>query len=413
VDTYCRVLINGDLIDTLNNYFTPSDLEIKDNLLPGENEIRLEFIPIDAALKKTIANSGGSFQGIRKEQELEIRTRRPRYLSGGDRKGLSSFGVFGDMYIESNDIVEVNHINFKLLLESDGRAKVLAKINVNVNETGAFKFESTLFTDESKIMNGKNRDVIWTFFIDDFEYWYPAGLGKQRVYRDELIIQHKRLDGKTYKEALKVPFELSFNKIELIQNPKVEDEFSFEIEGQEIQINAALYKPLEVFPSRVGDKEYAAYFAKLKKENINMVRVWGGGGYADDEFYEYCDSFGIMVWQEFAFTGVGFYADSMFVDEIRRETNYQARRVVKHASFVLFSGNEGCKKLLKDENTVLNFGFTKKELKSFEKQSKFIFETVIKHRVHKFNSRLYYKPYSPDFNGTDQEYGFGRLRLIE
>jgi beta-mannosidase len=414
VDTYCRVLINDDIIDTLENFFHPSNIEIHDNLLPGENEIILEFIPLEWVWEKRLRKFGSDFSDQRKKEEIQMMTRKPRYMSAWNiSPEYNSFGVYGKMRLKSHDHIEINHVNFKLLFEDDGRAKILAKLNVNVFESGAFKFESSLFTHEAKILSGKNRDVIWTFFIDDFEYWFPKGLGEQKIYKEDLTVFFHRLEDKDYIEEMMIPFDLAFNKVELIKNPKNEDEFSFEMEGMELEMNATLFRPFNVFPNRFTDQDYQSFFKKVEQENINLVRVWGGGDYGSEKFYDKCDSMGIMVWQDFAFSGYGYHTDSNFVKRVRKEVDYQLKRIVVHPSLLLFSGNDNVSYVCDDVEKALSFGITKKEIKVFQKNESFLFNTLIKNRINKFNSRILYKMNSPKFDWKETQYNFGKMIMVQ
>lgn len=408
VDTYCRVLVNGDLIDTLKNFFIPCDLEIKEHLLPGENEIVLEFIPPRWYMASYWKSKSLEYSEKRKKLEEEMHVRRPRLLSEEP-----DFAVYGQMKISAYNHINIKKVNFKLLSESDGRAKVLIKVRADVYETGQYKFESDYFSNEEKILAGNDRDIIWTFFVDEFKYWYPKNIGEPNFIKDELKVSYMRLDGKEYEEDLKHPYRLGFHKVELIQNPKNEEEFSFEIEGMGLDLVASVYLHKYYGDSMSQWKQMLQFFQFAEEEKINLVNVSGRGGYPPNSFYKTCDSLGILVWQDFAFDGLGYPSDSLLYKNARKEIAFQMRRVSQFPSFGLFSGSTYIDDQFEDEALFEKYDISKKELKTFQKGQEDLFSRIFPAQIGKFNSRLYYKVHSANFNGNKKNYSFGKLKLSD
>lgn len=135
------------------------------------------------------------------------------------------------------------------------------------------------------------------------------------------------------------PYVLN-RKIELVQQPdSLGKSFYFKIDDKPVYMKGANYIPSDAFLSRVTKKEYEKVISMAKDANMNMLRVWGGGIYEDDYFYDLCDKYGINVWQDFMFAGTMVPGDKAFFDNVKAEIQYQVKRLRHHPSIVLWCGN--------------------------------------------------------------------------
>jgi len=115
--------------------------------------------------------------------------------------------------------------------------------------------------------------------------------------------------------------------------------FYFQKDGKPIYAKGANWIPGDVFLPRLKKADYRRMLLSAKNANMNMLRVWGGGIYEDDAFYDLCDSLGIMVWQDLMFAGGMYPGDDAFMNNVREEVNYQVTRLRKHPCIVLWCGN--------------------------------------------------------------------------
>lgn len=128
--------------------------------------------------------------------------------------------------------------------------------------------------------------------------------------------------------------------VRLIQTPDSAGQgFYFEKNGSPLYIKGANWIPANIFPAEVTDADYRSLLLLAKKANMNMLRVWGGGIYEKEIFYDLCDSLGIMVWQDFMFAGGMNPGDEAFFANVREEVLEQVKRLRKHKSVVLWCGN--------------------------------------------------------------------------
>lgn len=147
-----------------------------------------------------------------------------------------------------------------------------------------------------------------------------------------------RLEAFDLKPAEK-PFITPVN-VELVQKPDDKGtSFYFNIDGKPVYMKGANYIPADAFVSRLTKNDYRKILTMAKEANMNMIRVWGGGIYESDDFYDLCDSLGIYVWQDFMFAGAMVPGDKAFFDNVKAEVQYQAKRLRHHKSIVLWCGN--------------------------------------------------------------------------
>lgn len=129
-------------------------------------------------------------------------------------------------------------------------------------------------------------------------------------------------------------------KVELVQKPDDKGtSFYFAIDGKKVYMKGANYIPSDAFVTRMTKDGYRKMLMMAKDANMNMLRVWGGGIYENDYFYDLCDSLGIYIWQDFMFAGTMIPGDDAFFANVREEVKYQVKRLRHHKSIILWCGN--------------------------------------------------------------------------
>lgn len=162
---------------------------------------------------------------------------------------------------------------------------------------------------------------------------------------------------KEIEKAYKVP-----HKYELVQDPdKNGKSFYFKIDDKPVYMKGANYIPSDVFLSRMTKKEYEKVIATAKDANMNMLRVWGGGIYENDYFYDLCDKNGIYVWQDFMFAGTMVPGDKDFFDNVREEVKHQVKRLRHHPSIVAWCGNNEIDEAFKNWGWQKSFKMNQKD----------------------------------------------------
>ncbi|XP_051820137.1 beta-mannosidase isoform X1 [Antechinus flavipes] len=168
------------------------------------------------------------------------------------------------------------------------------------------------------------------------ETWWPNGHGNQTGYN--MAVTFKLEGGYHIKKLAKV----YFRTVELIEAPIAGSSglsFYFKINGLPIFIKGSNWIPADSFQDRVTSDLLRLLLQSVVDANMNTLRVWGGGVYEQDEFYEICDELGLMIWQDFMFACALYPTDQAFVDSVRAEVVHQIRRLKSHPSIIIWSGN--------------------------------------------------------------------------
>ncbi len=174
-----------------------------------------------------------------------------------------------------------------------------------------------------------------TVSVPNPQLWWPAGSGDQPLYRYRVTLIRK---GKTHHE---VEGRFAFREVRVIEEPIGTDKmsFRFEVNCRPIFCKGANTVPLSCFPGTVTREQYRHLIRLARAANYNMLRVWGGGIYESDHFYEACDELGIMVWQDFMFACSDVPDDDpQFIAEVTPEIEHQIKRLRNHPSIVFWCG---------------------------------------------------------------------------
>ncbi|MFV8326279.1 beta-mannosidase [Flavobacterium sp. ZS1P14] len=195
-------------------------------------------------------------------------------------------------------------------------------------------------------------------------------------------------------------------KIELVQQPdSLGKSFYFKIDGKPVYMKGANYIPSDAFLSRVTKKEYEKIIKMAKDANMNMLRVWGGGIYEDDYFYDLCDKYGINVWQDFMFAGTMVPGDKAFFDNVKEEVKYQVKRLRHHPSIVLWCGNNESDEAFKNWGWQKSMNMSKQDSTRLWKDYVRLFQDSIPKWVKETDQSRPYISSSPLF-------GWGRKKSI-
>ncbi len=196
------------------------------------------------------------------------------------------------------------------------------------------------------------------------------------------------------------------NNVKLIQQKDaVGTSFYFEKDGQPIYAKGANWIPADVFLPRVTKDDYRKMLISAKDANMNMLRVWGGGVYEADEFYDLCDSLGIMVWQDFMFAGGMYPGDDAFMNNVREEVRYQIERLRNHPCIVLWCGNNEVDEAWKNWGWQNQFNLHGKDSAKVWNDYKRLFEDSLKKWVNEFDGTRPYVSTSPK-NGWGRKESF-------
>jgi beta-mannosidase len=340
LDTYANIYINDNLVSKTENMFLAYVFDIKSFVKPGYNKIKVHFLsPINQAMP--IYEAAGikyPADNDRSEEHLSVFTRKapyhygwdwgPRYVTSGIYRPIN-LHLWDDAKIDDLHIThEINHNNSaELKLHLSIYSDIDQKVELSANIAGK------LWTKEVQLIHGDNKKEL-DLTIENAKLWWPQGMGEQHLYTVDfkLIKAGKTIDNKQLKYGIR--------DIEVVnKEDSLGQSFYFKVNNKNIYIKGANYIPNDMFLGKMTDSVYQNVFKNTRKSNINMLRVWGGGVYEDDRFYELADENGILIWQDFMFACTMYPGDDDFLANVEKEAIYNIKRLRNHSSLALWCGN--------------------------------------------------------------------------
>ena len=371
LDTYASVFINGKkILDAENMFLGYRVKDIKKYLNTGNNILEIKFsspITIEDSLAKVFYKS----TGIKKLPETgRIFTRKAAYHYGWDwSPRFVTCGIWRDAYMEIYEDNKIDNISISQAFNDDyTKAFLYYKIKLINNNNDKYEIEIVNKTDNTVQTYPYSQNI--SFAIDNPKLWWSNGLGEAYLYDFDIILKRENviLDTKSVRTGIR--------KIELIQdNDSAGRTFYFKLNGVPVFMKGANWIPADNFLPRVTKDKYKELIWASKDANMNMLRVWGGGVYEDDEFYNQCDENGIMVWQDFMFACAMYPWNKEFIHNVINEAVYNIIRLHNHPSVALWCGNNEI-----DEgwhNWGWQNGYNEKEKEEIWKGYKKIFQELL------------------------------------
>jgi beta-mannosidase len=175
-----------------------------------------------------------------------------------------------------------------------------------------------------------------TLAVEDVARWWPRGHGEQPLYDLTVTLSEEDRSG----ERLDLwSGRIGFRTVRLdTEVDELGTSFTFVVNDRPVFVKGANWIPDDAFPHRVTRERYAARLAQAEDAGLNLLRVWGGGIYESDDFYEECDERGLMVWQDFLFACAAYSEEEPFRSEVVAEARENVQRLMPHASLVLWNG---------------------------------------------------------------------------
>jgi beta-mannosidase len=331
LDTYTTVFLNDRLIIEANNAFREWNVDVKP-LLKSENELRLVF------------ESTSKYEAVEKAKlpyELpegsRIFTRKAQFQYGWDwGPKLNTTGIWRPIELVAWNDGKINEAYIHQTELNDSIAKLIFQVEFANCKAEGYTFD--VFVNESLVAVSKDgfqySPHSIPFEIKNPKRWWPYNLGEPYLYDIKVIVKdgHKILDSISVKYGLRT--------IELVtQKDSIGDSFYFKVNNVPVYAKGANYIPQNSFQNKVTDLHYEKLLGDVVGANMNMLRVWGGGIYENDIFYDLCDEKGILVWQDFMFACAMYPGDKDFLENVKQEAIDNVKRLRHHASIALWCGN--------------------------------------------------------------------------
>jgi beta-mannosidase len=337
LDTLAEVTLNGRFLGKTDNMFRTHCWDVKEHLNEGNNTLAIVFRSpvayIDSRQKTrklpSIMNSGMAH--LRKVQSHFGWDWGPR---------LPVSGIWREIMLEGFSTARLRDIHLRQLHE-DGRVTVTARVDVERWGSADLVLRLSLTDPDGRVQRIESAvtedgdAMLVALPVDSPQLWWPNGLGEQPLYQAEVVLSG---DGQELERRV---FQLGLRRLELRQET---DEwgktFTFVVNGVPLFARGANWIPGDSLPTRMTSERYERLIRDSAAANMNMLRVWGGGYYEDQSFYDMCDRYGILVWQDFMFACTPYPLDEAeFLENVRLEAQDVIRRLRHRACLALWCGN--------------------------------------------------------------------------
>jgi beta-mannosidase len=325
--------------------------------------------------------------------KIALYSRKAQFHYGWDwGPRLITCGVWRPVFFEGWSSFKIRNLQIMQVSVTAAEAEITSILSIESAENQKVNIQITadstlLCSGQVTLRNGDNR-VALTGKIVTPKLWWTNGLGEQYLYKIRASVT--ALEGHTDTSETKV----GIRSLEVVrQKDSIGTSMFIRLNGVPVFMKGADYIPQDNFQSRVTRERYEHMIRSAAQANMNMLRVWGGGIYEDDLFYDLCDSYGILIWHDLMFACAMYPADSSFLENVRQEVIDNITRIRNHPSVALYCGN--------NENDVSWYGWGWKELyppetqQLYEQDLKRLFHEVIPQALRQADPTRYYHPTSP------------------
>ncbi len=407
LDTYADVYLNGELVLNAQNMFLAYQVEVGHLLKAGANELRVLFRSPIKEVQPLAEAAGFTYPAgnDHAEEKLSVFTRKAPYHYGWDwGPRFVSSGIWRPVTWVSFGLARLTAANLvtQSLTEQGGIA--LAEVTVEAASAGDYTLVLEIgegrwrFEQEASLEPGGNK-LAFEVTLEGGDYWWPRGWGEPVLYDLKWQLQQsgETIDRTTGRFGLCT--------IKLIREADEEGRsFYFEVNGQPIFAKGANYIPQDSFLDRPSEAHYRQVFEDMAAANMNMVRVWGGGVYEADLFYDLADEYGIMVWQDFMFACTMYPGDPDFIENVRAEALYNIGRLKGHPSLALWCGNNEIAVAWQYWGWQEEYGYTEAQCKRMASDYERLFEAVLPEMVFEHDPTRDYLPSSPVYDYSEHHH---------
>jgi len=410
LDTFASVTLNGNKILETENQFISRRVPVKQFLKEGSNELLITFA--SAFRKGREAEKAHQKLNLWNGDSSRLHVRKAQYNYGWDwGPVLMTAGPWKPITLETYQ-ARISDVDIRAKVSEDLSANL--EVNFTLSRDDHSIASVNLKGPDGSSVAGQNSIRIqqseakaqFKLSAGTYELWYPVGYGKQPQYTVEIEVTDEHgtsLDRKVQKVA--------FRRARIVQDKLIDQEgrtFLFEINKLKIFCGGSNWIPADSFLTTMTRERYRAWLQLLVDGNQNMVRVWGGGIYEADDFYDICDELGILVWQDFMF-GCGQYpAYDSFTESVKLEAEQNVKRLRHHPSVVIFAGNNEDYQLAESCKLDLDYNDEKGDFRNSTFPARYIYERLLPSVVERLSDIHYHRssPYSGfGKETTDRNYG--------
>jgi len=335
LDTVAVVFINDVPVLSAVNCFRRYRPDVTDALQPGENTIRI-------VIHSSIA--AGAERQVRQPFYVPYHPgnspiphgnmlRKPQCHFGWDWNiAIAPLGVYGTLALIKLDPARIEQVETSQLHQADGRVELTVRVTLFAKTPSVVPVHLQLDGERVRLDCGiaaGETVITHVFEVEQPKLWWPAGSGEQALYPLTVEVPGERLEK-----------QIGLRTVELITDAdEAGSRFALKVNGREIFCRGANWIPADALFSKSSPAKTEDLLQSAADAHMNMIRVWGGGFYEADWFYDLCDRLGLMVWQDFMFSCNLYPCTEDFLENVAVEVDYQVRRLQSHPSIALWCGD--------------------------------------------------------------------------
>ena len=386
LDTVADIYLNNVHVGNAESMHRTWEYPVKEVLSPGENTLKVVFhSPL-----KFIAQAYKKYGNIGNDDTYEgfMHLRKAHYMFGWDWGAhLPDAGIFRPVFLCSVSHGRIDSVYIRQCHEEN---KCTLKFEGDcIRETpGEYQWRVLVTApDGQKYETALSAEGEGQLVIEDPELWWPNGLGDQPLYQVEAQLLYEGNVEDTWKKRIGL-------RTMTMQRKKDQygESFAHEVNGKAFFAMGADYIPEEHLLGRRSEEKTRKLLEDFKLANFNVIRVWGGGFYPDDWFFDICDELGLVVWQDFMFACSVYELTPEFEANIRKEFADNIKRLRHHASLGLWCGNNEMEMFVDERCWVTKASEVRDYL--------FMYERIIPEVLREYDPETFYWPASPSSGGS-------------
>ncbi|MBD0383604.1 beta-mannosidase [Paenibacillus sedimenti] len=406
LDTYADVYLNGRHIVSADNMFRSWRIEVKRWLTDNGNRLAVRFrSPVHEDLPKLQklgyalpATNDQSDVGGLGDNKISVFARKAPYHYGWDwGPRFVTSGIWREVRLEGWSACRIRDLFIRQDQVTPSFAKLTAVLEIESEEAweGTLRMATEGLSWSKDVSLGIGSNLIeLNLEIDQPRLWWCRGLGDQHLYtfKAELLAENKTEAAKTVRTGLR--------SIKLVTDADADGtSFNIELNGVAVFAKGANHIPNDSFLTEVTYETYRHEIATAAASNMNMLRVWGGGIYEEDVFYQLCDEYGLLVWQDFMFACSMYPGDEAFLQNIELEAAENVKRLRNYPCIALWCGNNEIDTAWSHYDEQAGWGW--KQLYSTEQRERIwndyeqIFHHILPEAVTQYAPGVSYWPSSP------------------
>jgi beta-mannosidase len=399
IDTYASIFLNEKWVANSGNMFVPIKIDVSGKLKVGVNKLSVRLLSSVAISEKSYQIRSDSLPG-----GYRVMSRKAQYMFGWDwAPNIPSSGIWQDVSLFFHTGIQAELNNLHCIPNEDySKAHITGNLNIRSDRSGNYqlsiKANNQVLSQQVLNLNQGINDIEFKGEILNPKLWWTSPLGEPYLYDVTLHVSDDKGE-----EIWREHRRLGVRKIQLhTEKDSSGNPFYFSLNDKPIYIKGANWVPFHFFPSETDSTGYRSLLALAKSSHFNMLRVWGGGFYEKDIFYDICDELGILVWQDFMFACGMYPGDRPFLAEVEKEAKYQVNRLSTHPCMALWCGNneiaEGW------ENWGWKLGLSSLQILQIEEDYNSIFKTLLPRVVEKYHPSMSYHESSPEYGRGNPMY---------